>query len=125
MRARPVAAPRRGRRRLGGALCAVLATAACHAGARGPAWPKSAGKVAVDDWKEDGGQSLAPAGGTAPLEAAADRRELLATLTEPALEGASAPAAASEATVPVTDQDLLDALDAIELQETIVIEIDD
>ncbi len=26
----------------------------------GPAWPKSAGYVPADSWKEDGGQSLAP-----------------------------------------------------------------
>lgn len=42
---------------------ALLATgwlSALGCGGGGPAWPKSAGTVAVEEWTEDGGESIAP-----------------------------------------------------------------
>lgn len=54
----------------------VLALAGCggHA-ASGPAWPRSAGRVEVDDPAQDGGESLEPqqAVGVAAIERADDR----------------------------------------------------
>ncbi len=41
------------------AFAAVLLLASCG-GNRGPAWPKSAGAVTVDEWSEDGGESIEP-----------------------------------------------------------------
>lgn len=44
-----------------------------RAGADGPAWPKSAGWDIPDDWKDDGGESIAPATGhVAAVETSAD-----------------------------------------------------
>lgn len=48
-------------RRLAGVL--TIALAACGGGGgdgAGPAWPKSAGWEAPEDWKEDGGESIEP-----------------------------------------------------------------
>ncbi len=50
---------------LGGSLFAAtglvaLASLAGCGGASGPAWPKSAGSVVVDEWKDDGGESIDP-----------------------------------------------------------------
>lgn len=80
--------------------CAVAALAlglvACGGRAPGPAWPKSAGTVAVADPAEDGGESLEPRGpaeAAAALEEAPDRDLLLlADVAPPTAEpGATEP----------------------------------
>lgn len=110
------------------ALTAAFALAGCSSQTSGPRWPKSAATVAEEDWREDGGQSLAPRAGTPAVETAADRRSEL----EPAAERTSpeeAPAAtpvAPGAELPATsERELQEELDAIELQESIIIEIED
>jgi hypothetical protein len=64
----------------------VLGLVACGHPAAGPAWPKSAGTVAVTDPAEDGGESLEPRGpaeAAAALEEAPDRDALVLPDVEP------------------------------------------
>ncbi len=114
------------RRRLGlSALALIAGLAACGHG-HGPKWPKSAGAIAAADWREDGGQALAPLASTPPLEAATDRGE--ARDLDRAAEATDAAQTPSDVVEPLPlpsgEQEQLD-LGEIELQETIVIEIDD
>lgn len=67
----------------------LLAACGKPAASSGPAWPKSAGWEPVEDWKEDGGESLAPRGDdVAAIEGSDD----------------SAPAGDTETTVEVTPE---------------------
>lgn len=43
-----------------GSMIWLVVVAGCARSAPGPAWPASAGRVAVGDWTEDGGESLEP-----------------------------------------------------------------
>jgi hypothetical protein len=97
----------------------VLGLVACGHPAAGPAWPKSAGTVAVTDPAEDGGESLEPRGpaeAAAALEEAPDR-----TLTELLDEPAAPSAAAPVDTPPTTDPPVV----PVGTVETIEIEIQD
>ncbi len=60
------------------AIAVALALSGCH---RSPpnVWPKSAGNVAVPDWKDDGGQSLEPQGSIATAIEASDDVRVAAT----------------------------------------------
>ncbi len=120
----------RSSRRLGLAALIALLTlfvaagggAAC--GSRGPAWPKSAGTVAVSEWSEDGGESIAPhtARAAAVEKSAEPETETKAVEApapkpaEPAAEGSGAGSADSEAPI-----ELLDEV----IGEEIIIEIED
>lgn len=113
-----------------GALAPLLAAAlgACSApSASGTRWPKSAGTVEVADWEEDGGQSLAPRAGTPAVEATADRRAEpeLAAMDAGPQEQRAAPATATPEAPTASERELQEELDAIELQESIIIEIED
>ena len=72
----------------------LLAAAALHllggCGHPGPAWPRSAGTVAVIDWKTDGGESIDPpaASVTSVVEASSEPPPV-------AVEGPVAPMAAT------------------------------
>lgn len=46
--------------RLSSCLIALWLAACGGAAQTGPAWPKSAGSMVPDDWREDGGESLEP-----------------------------------------------------------------
>ncbi|MBK7538520.1 MAG: hypothetical protein IPI49_24760 [Myxococcales bacterium] len=110
-------------------VCAALCASAvgCRGGGQAPAWPKSAGTVATTDWKEDGGQALAPRPGIAPVEASDEAREAqeVASVGPASASASPPPPGAATLPAPATEQELLDALDVIELQEAIIIEIDD
>ncbi len=107
------------------ALAILVALAACAGTGSGPRWPESAGTVPVEEWQDDGGQSLAPRAGTPAVEAAADRRaepDLLELLVTPQQGPSSSDAGATDT---ATERELQEALDAIELPESIIIEIED
>lgn len=111
---------------LGGAVGGALG--GCTGQSAGPRWPKSAATVAEEDWREDGGQSLAPRAGTPAVEAAADRRSELepaAERTSPAEAPAATPVAPGAVVPTTSERELQEELDAIELQESIIIEIED
>ena len=77
------------------AIAVALALSGCH---RSPpnAWPKSAGNVAVPDWKDDGGQSLDPQGSIATdIEASDDAPAVAATENDAAKAKADKPATAT------------------------------
>lgn len=102
--------------------CAVAALAlglvACGRPVPGPAWPKSAGTVAVADPAEDGGESLEPRGpaeAAAALEEAPDRENLLLPDVEPP------PTEPSATPTPATDPPVV----PVGTVETIEIEIQD
>lgn len=110
-------------------LVIALAHGACGSGHGDLRWPKSAGTVAAaEDWQEDGGQSLAPRAGTPSVEAAADRRAEPEP-SEPRVDPVVAPSAAAAGggadTPTASERELQEELDAIELPETIIIEIED
>jgi len=107
---------------LGAAI--VVAAGACGSAAlpSGPAWPKSAGTVAVEDWKDDGGESLEPRTSTevAALEDSGDE-------AEDASEGEDAEEAETEATADETATDESSGeveYEEIFVEEEIVIEGD-
>lgn len=107
------------------ALAILVALAACAGSGGGSRWPKSAGTVTVEEWQDDGGQSLAPRVGTPAVEAAADRRaepDLLELLAAPQQGPISSDAGTTDT---ATERELQEALDAIELPESIIIEIED
>ena len=61
------------------AIAVALALVGCHHPSA-TVWPKSAGNVAVPDWKDDGGQSLDPqATIVTDLEASTDTPAVAAT----------------------------------------------
>lgn len=112
------------RRRLSSfALLSCLCSCAGNSG--GPAWPKSAGTVASEDWSEDGGESIAPF----TTRAVAVERS-----AEPVAEAKPAEAVASKAAEPAepprTTPEAAPSSDPIELPdevigEEIIIEIED
>lgn len=63
-----------------------LALGGCHHSAA-TVWPKSAGTVAVPDWKEDGGQSIEP-----HSSVATDIEQSEGSSSSPVAAAASAPA---------------------------------
>ncbi len=77
----------------------ALALAGCH---HSPptVWPKSAGNVAVPDWKDDGGQSLEPQSSIASDIEASDDATALAAKPAVAPPNGSAPGPASPAAPP-------------------------
>jgi hypothetical protein len=48
-------------------VAASMMLVAPSCGQRAPAWPKSAGHVAVTDWKDDGGHTIAPTNAAAAM----------------------------------------------------------
>lgn len=108
------------------AIAAALLLTACG-GNRGPAWPKSAGTVAVEEWKEDGGESIEPqtASATAVERSAEPTPEVKVAEAAPAApspaEGSGAGSGSGSA-APVEEV----PVDLTEIQaEEIIIEIED
>lgn len=108
------------------ALAAALLLASCG-GNRGPAWPKSAGAVTVDEWKEDGGESIEPQASRATaIERSAEPTPEVKVAEAPAAppapaEGSGAGSGSGSA-APVEEV----PVDLTEIQgEEIIIEIED
>jgi hypothetical protein len=114
----------RGRWREGTLLFTTVAVWTLGCGG-GPAWPRSAGTVAVEDWKEDGGESIAPHTSRASaIERSAEPvvepkiAEVPPPQTELSGEGTGSASAAPAADAPV---ELLEEIQG----EEIIIEIED
>lgn len=107
------------------AIAAALLLTACG-GNRGPAWPKSAGAVTVDEWEKDGGESIEPqtASATAVERSAEPTPEVKVAEAAPApapTEGSGAGSGSGSA-APVEEV----PVDLTEIQaEEIIIEIED
>lgn len=104
-------------------LLALLAGAACG-GSRGPAWPKSAGTVAVSEWSEDGGESIAPhTARAAAVEKSAEPETETKAVEAPAPKPAE-PAAESSGAGSADSEAPIELLDEV-IGEEIIIEIED
>lgn len=93
---------------------ALLVLVACHgARDRGPAWPKSAGTVAPDDYQDDGGESLEPrTNHVAAIEVSADDRPApVADSPKPAAPSSDKGTATETSTTPAAP-----TTDTIEIQ---------
>jgi hypothetical protein len=107
------------------AFAAALLLASCG-GNRGPAWPKSAGAVTVDEWEEDGGESIEP---QASLATAVERSaeptpegKVAEAPPAPAPDEGSGAGSGSGSAAPVEEV----PVDLTEIQaEEIIIEIED
>ena len=111
-----------------GAACVagiLLALAGCGGAGRGPAWPRSAGTVASEDWSEDGGESIAPhTTRAAAVEQSAEPVAETKVAEEPAARSngdGGGSAATPEAPVASETLELSDEV----LGEEIIIEIED
>ena len=97
-------------------LALALALAACgRAPAAGPAWPKSAGTVAPEDYRDDGGESIQPH----PHHVAA-----IEVATDPSPPASAATADAGEGTSTATDNPATPGLPTGTV-ETIEIQLED
>ncbi|MEZ4366413.1 MAG: hypothetical protein R2939_09015 [Kofleriaceae bacterium] len=104
-------------------VVAVLASGGCCGGARQAPWPASAGTVVVEDWHDDGGESLAPRRPTTAIEASAEASsDADATDAEASADAVAAEVDASDA---VTDDVEVDDENVIYVEEEITIDIGD
>ncbi|MEZ4362429.1 MAG: hypothetical protein R3B48_19725 [Kofleriaceae bacterium] len=101
----------------------ALSLSACAGGGRGPAWPKSAGTLRSEDWKEDGGEPVSPRASVLSSVERSDEPERETTSEAPAASVDVAPDA-SEPTAPISAEEPIE-LDDLDLGEGIVIEIED
>lgn len=126
---RAVPSPASRRPGFGALLALLVAVGAGSAGtacgsSRGPAWPKSAGTVAVSEWSEDGGESIAPhTAHAAAVEKSAEPETETKAAEAPAPKPAE-PAAEDSAAGSADSETPIELLDEV-IGEEIIIEIED
>jgi len=103
---------------------AVALTGACSAGRGAPAWPQSAGTVIATDWRDDGGESLAPRRRDAiavEAQSEAAPAKSTATATEPAATEPPAAADSAPLAPAATEPPESRVVPVIDLDEIVII----
>lgn len=100
----------------------LLGVAACAGASTGPAWPKSAGSMVPEDWRDDGGESLTPHLVAEVEESSSDDDEAIESEESEEVEEAPEPKASDEK--PAEEKPAEAPTEEIILEEEIIIEVE-